>query len=156
MQITKLETSTVYPETPTEPGTILPCSICDNFARPIHVRTIYLYKENVPGAHDDVSTKLKAALQKLLVVFYPMAGRVRRAEGKTGYEIDCNDKGVVWVDAEVDGAMDDIESFQPNRIFDKLLVPRADYSMSIEDIPVQFIQVDGPTRPLESKQWCLS
>jgi shikimate O-hydroxycinnamoyltransferase len=145
MQITKLETSTVYPETPTEPGTILPCSICDNFARPIHVRTIYLFKENVPGAHDDVSDKLKAALQKLLVVFYPMAGRVRRAEGKTGYEIDCNDKGVVWVDAEVDGAMDDIESFQPNWIFDKLLVPRADYSMSIEDIPVQFIQVDGPT-----------
>ena len=140
MRITSLETSIVYPETPTE-HTILPCSVCDNFARPIHVRTIYIYKEIVRGSNVDVSIKLKAALAKLLVLFYPMAGRVKRAEGKLGYEIDCNDKGVVWVDAEVDGSIEDFEDFQPSWVFDQLLVPKADYSMSIEDIPVQFLQV---------------
>lgn len=146
MQITSLETSLVYPETPTE-HTILPCSISDNLASISisYVRTMYIYREAFPGVNKDVPAKLRAALAKLLVVFYPMAGRVRPAEGKLGYEIDCNDKGVVWVDAQVDGTIDDFHNFQSNSItFDmagELLAPKADYSMSVEEQPVQFIQV---------------
>lgn len=146
MQIIFQKSSVVYPETPTK-HTILPCSISDNLSSISisYVRTMYIYPEVSPGANEDVAAKLKAALAKLLVVFYPMAGRVRPAQGKIGYEIDCNDKGVVWVDAEVDGTIDDFQNFQSDSFtFDmagKLLAPKADYSMSIEEMPLQYIQV---------------
>ncbi|XP_024358955.1 shikimate O-hydroxycinnamoyltransferase [Physcomitrium patens] len=140
MRIISSKTSIVYLEFPAELH-VLSCSICDNFVRPTHVRTLYLYRETSPGANEHVTTRLKAALAKLLVVFYPMAGRVRRAEGNIGYEIHCNNKGVVWVDAEVDGTIDDFENFQPNYVFNKLLVPTVDYSVSIEFQPVQIIQI---------------
>lgn len=148
MQIISRETSMVYPQTPTPEHTILPCSISDNLSSISisYVRTMYIYREASSGDHNDAAAKLKAALTKLLVAFYPMAGRVRPAEGKLGYEIVCNDKGVVWIDAQVDGTIDDFHNFQSTSsiTFDmagKLLAPKAAYSMRVEELPVQYIQV---------------
>jgi shikimate O-hydroxycinnamoyltransferase len=141
MKITAYKSSLIKPEIPTSPE-VLSCSACDHFARPIHVRTIYFFGENTPGANKDAPAVLKKALSKLLVAFYPNAGRVRRKnDGTVDLEIDCNDAGVVFIEAAVDMTIDDLGGFQPNPLFDRLS-PKADYTMPIEEQPVQFLQVN--------------
>lgn len=140
MKITSYKSTLMKPEIPTEPE-VLSCSACDHFARPIHVRTLYFFGEHSPGANKDAPQVLKSALSKLLVTFYPNAGRVRsKGDGSLDLEIDCNDAGVVFIEAAVDVTIEDLGGFQPNPLFDKLS-PNADYSMPIEEQPVQFLQV---------------
>ncbi|CAM6088031.1 unnamed protein product [Calypogeia fissa] len=140
MKITSYKSTLVKPEIPTPPE-VLSCSACDHFARPIHVRTLYFFGEQSPGANKDAPQVLKNALSKLLVTFYPNAGRVRsKGDGTPDLEIDCNDAGVVFIEASVDSTIDDLGGFQPNPFFHKLS-PNADYSMPIEEQPVQFLQV---------------
>ncbi|CAM6129778.1 unnamed protein product [Calypogeia fissa] len=139
MKITSYKSTLIKPEIPTPPK-ILSCAACDNFVRPIHVRTVYFFGEQSPGANKDAIKVLKNALSKLLVTFYPNAGRVRSiGDGTPHLEIDCNDAGVVFIEASVDITIDDLGGFQPNPLFDKLS-PSADYSMPIEEQPVQFLQ----------------
>lgn len=140
MKITSYKSTLVKPEIPTPPG-VLSCSACDHFARPIHVRTLYFFGEKSTGANRDAPQVLKNALSKLLVTFYPNAGRVRRkGDGSLDLEIDCNDAGVVFIETSVDITIDDLGGFQPNALFDKLS-PNVDYSVPIEEQPVQLLQV---------------
>ena len=50
---------------------------------------------------------LRESLSKVLVAFYPMAGRYRGTDDGLGIEIDCNEEGVLFVEAESSSAIDD-------------------------------------------------
>lgn len=68
-------------------------------------------------------TRLKAALGKALVAFYPMAGRLRvDADGRL--EIDCNSKGMLFLVARSHLTLDDFSDLKPSPRLRRLFVPQ--------------------------------
>lgn len=101
-----------------------------------HTRTVYFYRSN--GAADFFDTAaLKAALGRALVDFYPYAGRLNTRDGRI--EINCCGEGVLFVEAECDGAVDDLGGFAAATELN--LVPKVDYSNGISTFPLSLLQV---------------
>ncbi|XP_042058587.1 shikimate O-hydroxycinnamoyltransferase-like [Salvia splendens] len=82
---------------------------------------------------------MRAALGRALVPFYPMAGRLKVDEDGR-IEIDCNAEGVLFVEAEADGAVDDYGDFAPSLELSRL-IPLVDYSQGISAFPLLVAQV---------------
>lgn len=103
-----------------------------------HTPSVYFYRPN--GASNFFDAKvLKEALSKVLVPFYPMAGRLRRDEdGRV--EIDCDGQGVLFVEADTGGVVDDFGDFAPTLEL-RQLIPAVDYSRGIETYPLLVLQV---------------
>ncbi|XP_047095468.1 putrescine hydroxycinnamoyltransferase 1-like [Lolium rigidum] len=98
-----------------------------------HTPTVHLYRSDAGGAVDgffDVA-RLKAALAKALVAFYPLAGRLGvDTEGRP--QIDCAGQGVLFVVAHSALTVDELSSFQPSPELKRLFVPRVEeYSPSL-------------------------
>ena len=102
-------------------------------------QTVYFYRPTgCTGEFFDAEV-MKKALAKTLVAFYPMAGRLRRDEdGRV--EIDCNGEGVLFVEAESNGVVDDFGDFAPTLEL-RQLIPAVDYSGGIETYPLLVLQV---------------
>ncbi|XP_071703347.1 shikimate O-hydroxycinnamoyltransferase-like [Rutidosis leptorrhynchoides] len=98
----------------------------------------YFYRPN--GAVNFFDTKLiKDGLSKALVAFYPMAGRFKK--DKHGrFVIDCQEQGVLFVEAESDGVIEDFGDFSPSLELQKL-TPNVDCSLGIESCPLLITQV---------------
>ncbi|KAL9376961.1 hypothetical protein Peur_031081 [Populus x canadensis] len=136
MQITIKESSMVLPNQET-PNHRLEVTNLDLFHAKYHVPLLYLYKPNGSSNFFEVKV-LKEALSKVLVSFYPVAGRLARdANGRI--EINCNGEGVLFIEAETDSAMGDFVDFKPS---DELrqLIPTVDYS-DISSYPLLVLQV---------------
>ncbi|XP_028792055.1 shikimate O-hydroxycinnamoyltransferase isoform X2 [Neltuma alba] len=104
-----------------------------------HTPSVYFYRPtaDTPGFFD--AMVLKDALSKVLVPFYPMAGRLRRDDdGRV--EIDCNGEGVLFVEAETDKVIDDFGDFAPTLEL-RQLIPAVDYSRGIETYPLLVLQI---------------
>ncbi|TKY64653.1 Shikimate O-hydroxycinnamoyltransferase [Spatholobus suberectus] len=103
-----------------------------------HTPSVYFYRAN--GACNFFDCKvLKEALSKVLVPFYPMAGRLRRDEdGRV--EIDCDGQGVLFVEADTGAVIDDFGDFAPTLEL-RQLIPAVDYSQGIETYPLLVLQV---------------
>ncbi|KAJ6296132.1 hypothetical protein OIU78_024047 [Salix suchowensis] len=109
----------------------------DLFHAKYHVPVLILYRPNGSANFFEVEV-LKEALSKVLVSFYPVAGRLARdANGRV--EINCNGEGVLFVEAETDSAMDDFVDLKRS---DELpqLIPTVDYS-DISSYPLLVLQV---------------
>lgn len=83
---------------------------------------------------------LRESLSKVLVAFYPMAGRYRATDDGLGIEIDCNGEGVLFVEAESSFAIDDFGHFAPSPELRKL-VPAVDYSGGVSSYPLLLAQI---------------
>lgn len=71
------------------------------------VQTVYCYNASMEKAHEDPAGVIKEALRKVLVTYYPLAGRIGLSpEGKLN--VNCNAEGAVFVEAEADCALEDI------------------------------------------------
>ena len=57
---------------------------------------VILFYSVAPGDSGKISNILKESLSKTLTHFYPFAGRV-----KDSFSIDCNDEGVIYIEAQV-------------------------------------------------------
>ncbi|KAL4386131.1 hypothetical protein GQ457_09G004770 [Hibiscus cannabinus] len=103
MEITVKESTIVGPagETPKES---LWNSNLDILIARFHVPTVYFYKPNGSSDFFDAG-KLKEALSKTLVPFYPIAGRLGLDESGR-LEITCNAQGVLFVEAETSSVME--------------------------------------------------
>ena len=111
-----------------------------------HTPSVYFYR---PSSCDDDNKKekltlldsqvLKEALSKALVLFYPMAGRLKRDEDGR-IEIDCNGQGVLFVEAHTNSLIDDFGDFSPTLEL-RQLIPSVDYSKGIETYPLLVLQV---------------
>ncbi|XP_076936008.1 shikimate O-hydroxycinnamoyltransferase-like [Bidens hawaiensis] len=86
---------------------------------------LYFYRPN--GAHNFFDSNImKDSLSRVLVTFYPAAGRFKQChDGRI--EIDCQGQGALFVEAECDRMLDDFGDFAPRIEFVKL-VPMVDYS----------------------------
>ncbi|KAK4410663.1 Shikimate O-hydroxycinnamoyltransferase [Sesamum angolense] len=102
-----------------------------------HTPSVYVYRPTAADNFFDAGV-LKAALGRALVPFYPMAGRLKRDEdGRV--EIDCNAEGVLFVEAESDGVVDDYGDFAPTLEL-RRLIPAVDYSQGISTYPLLVLQ----------------
>ncbi|GLT25358.1 hypothetical protein SLA2020_004900 [Shorea laevis] len=103
-----------------------------------HVPLLYFYKPT--GSSDFFQAQvLKEALSKILVPFYPVAGRLGRDESGR-IEIVCNAEGVLFLEAEAVGILDDLGGFAPSSKLQQLL-PTVNYSGDISSYPLLLIQV---------------
>lgn len=103
-----------------------------------HIPTIYFYNPN--GCSDFFDPgKLKDALSKILVPFYPIAGRLGFDENGR-LEIICNAEGVLFIEAETTSVMEQfIGDFDNAEVL--RLVPTVDYSGGISSYPLLVLQV---------------
>ena len=92
------EPTLVPPAEETEKGLYFLSNLDQNIA--VIVRTIYCFKSDVKGNEDAVEV-LKNALSKILVPYYPLAGRLTiSSEGKL--IVNCTGEGAVFVEAETE------------------------------------------------------
>ncbi|PON92357.1 Transferase [Trema orientale] len=129
-----------------------------------HTQIIYFYRP--PNTwltpHDVVYDTLKSSLSRVLVPFYPLAGRLRQIiandnnkprRESSRLELDCNGDGVEFFEAELSAELAEFGDKDNNHTSNKnnylftpspnyrYLFPVVDYSQPIEQIPVLFIQL---------------
>ncbi|XP_027931626.1 spermidine hydroxycinnamoyl transferase-like [Vigna unguiculata] len=124
----------VFPSKETPKGHLW-LSDSDQVVRSGHTPTIYVYK----AKHiDDTTKRLINSLAEILVHYYPLAGRLSLAESGR-IEVDCNAKGVTFIEAETTKSLGDYGDFSPSESV-KELVPKIDYTQPIEEIPLLLVQ----------------
>ncbi|KAL9226288.1 hypothetical protein vseg_002119 [Gypsophila vaccaria] len=106
-----------------------------------HTPFVNIYStESTPAKYFD-SALLISSLSHVLVPFYPIAGRLRRNQDTGRIEIDCNAKGVLFVEIQTSYELSDFGDFTPNDMLRKLVIPSWDYSGGLEKIPLLMVQV---------------
>uniref|UniRef100_A0A0D9XPQ7 Uncharacterized protein n=1 Tax=Leersia perrieri TaxID=77586 RepID=A0A0D9XPQ7_9ORYZ len=87
--------------------------------------------------------RLKAAMARALVAFYPLAGRLR-VNGDGRPEIDCNGEGVFFVVARSELTVDDAMSdLRPSPEFKRLFIPRIESPSPLVVAQVTFLRCGG-------------
>ncbi|XP_057430173.1 hydroxycinnamoyl-CoA:piscidic acid hydroxycinnamoyltransferase-like [Lotus japonicus] len=119
------------------PNTPLWLSPSDQVARWSHTSTIYVYKET-PN-HHAIDT-MRDSLSKILVHYYPLAGRLSWIEGHR-LQLNCNGKGVVLIEAESTKTLSSYGDFAPSDTVKMDLTPTVDYTQPIEDLPLLLVQL---------------
>ncbi|RWR91257.1 shikimate O-hydroxycinnamoyltransferase-like protein [Cinnamomum micranthum f. kanehirae] len=138
MIINVRESSMVLPAQDT-PRCSLWISNLDLLVPRTHTPTVYFYRPSEYSTNFFDPQILKEALGKALVPFYPVAGRLKR-DNNDRFEIDCNGKGVLFVEAEINAVIDDFDDFAPTMEF-KRLIPTVDYTKDISSHPLLVLQV---------------
>ncbi len=91
---------TIKPSSPTPPYHRIHClSLFDELSPRLYVPFVYFYPNqgsDTPSFITDKANQLKNSLSKTLSRYYPFAGRV-----KDRLSIDCNDEGVVFLEARI-------------------------------------------------------
>ncbi|KAL6280860.1 hypothetical protein ACE6H2_017741 [Prunus campanulata] len=104
LSVLKEEPTLVPPVEETEKGLYYLSNLDQNIA--VIVRTIYCFKSDLKGNEEAVAI-IKSALSKVLVHYYPLAGRLSiSTEGKL--IVDCTGDGAVFVEAEANCEMEKI------------------------------------------------
>ncbi|KAF4349878.1 hypothetical protein G4B88_026993 [Cannabis sativa] len=134
------ETTMVKPATETPRHVLWTSNLDQMVPKYIHIPTIHFYKPlssvTDEGFFDPV--KLKDALSKVLVPFYPVAGRLVDSSNPNGdrIEIDCNGEGVsLWWLKPTLWLM-----ILPSPKL-RALVPIVEYSIDISSHPLLLLQV---------------
>lgn len=119
MKIETLSTQSVKPSSSTPPQLRdFKLSFIDERIPASYIPLIlyYTFDEDSNISQSGMCDRLKRSLSDALVQFYPLAGRMK---GQTS--VDCNDDGVLYMEASADGhVLDIVESPQPE-ILDKLI-----------------------------------
>ncbi|KAK9742938.1 hypothetical protein RND81_03G206600 [Saponaria officinalis] len=132
----------VRPSKDTPKGTLW-LSRVDMFLRTpySHTTKFFIYQPKFLSQNYDTNIFI-SALSKVLVPFYPLAGRLRLNATKDRYEIDCNAEGVLFVEADTTLTIADLGDFRPSVGLRTCLTPSWDYSSSeLESIPLEMLQL---------------
>lgn len=105
---------------------------------PVHNSSVHFYRPNGAANFFDAGL-LRESLSKVLVPFYPMAGRYQ-VDDNGQIEIDCNDEGVLFVEAESNSFVHEFGDFRPTPEL-RSLVPTVDYSGEVSSYPLMVAQV---------------
>ncbi|CAL1398548.1 unnamed protein product [Linum trigynum] len=101
----------VTPAEETKTGLYFLSNLDQNVA--VIVRTIYCYKPAAKGNEDDPVEVIRKSLARVLVHYYPLAGRLAIGpEGKL--VVDCNGEGALFVEAEAECGMEEIGDVRSN------------------------------------------
>ncbi|KAJ6410457.1 hypothetical protein OIU84_007243 [Salix udensis] len=132
------EPTLVPPAEETEKGLYFLSNLDQNIA--VIVRTIYCFKSDVKGNEDAVEV-LKNALSKILVPYYPLAGRLTiSSEGKL--IVNCTGEGAVFVEAETECEIAELGDItKPDPVTLGKLVYETPGAQNILQIPLVTAQV---------------
>ncbi|KAJ0735821.1 putative alcohol O-acetyltransferase [Helianthus annuus] len=102
----------IVPAKPT-PRELKPLSdIDDQEALRIQMPVILVYRSNPKMRNKNPASVIREALAKLLVFYYPFAGRLK--EGPAGkLMVDCSAEGVLFIEAEADATLSQIGDALP-------------------------------------------
>jgi shikimate O-hydroxycinnamoyltransferase len=133
MKVEVVEETLVAPSEPT-PRRTLWLSNLDLAVPKTHTPLVYYYPAPLSGGDGDgdgekepffAPERLREALAKALVPFYPLAGRMAAGPGGR-LEIECTGEGALFVVARADFTGDEMfRDFQPSPEARRLLVPFA-------------------------------
>ncbi|XP_058782337.1 hydroxycinnamoyl-CoA:piscidic acid hydroxycinnamoyltransferase-like [Vicia villosa] len=127
---------TVIPNEPTPHGRLWLAEI-DQVVRVRYLPTIYIYKSK--QCQENAIETLKNSLSKVLVHYYPVAGRLCYTEGAR-LELNLNAKGAILLEAQTDNTIHDYGDFSPSDST-RELVPLIDDNQPIGDIPLFAVQL---------------
>lgn len=115
---------------------------------PAMLYTVFFYKASVEQHMGDGSVeKVRKALEKVFVSWYPAAGRFRINEETGKLEIDCNGAGAVLIEARTDVTLEDLGvlwNYEP--FYEKLVPQTCSSSSSAEDLSLKPLVVAQVTR----------
>lgn len=140
MEITTKKSTMVYPAEETPKHRLWSTNL-ELLMTLHHVPTVYFFRPNPNCCSNFFDAQvLMEALSKVLVPFYPMAGRLGR-DDKGRVEIICNGEGALYVEAETDSVVDDLvgDTIHSSELW--RLVPKVDYSADISSYPLILAQV---------------
>jgi len=108
---------TITPCAPTPNHTLYLTNIDDQMHLRFPVNYVYVFKKSV-----EMDT-LKSSLSRVIVDYYPFAGRFRTStEDENKLELDCNGEGVVFAEASMDITAEELftSSMMPNWSWEKV------------------------------------
>ncbi|GLJ42529.1 hypothetical protein SUGI_0881750 [Cryptomeria japonica] len=141
LKVKRFEPVMVAPSLPS-PKTILPLSSIDN--RPILRRNIF-NSLLVYNGRDNISAEpsniIREALSRVLVYYFPFAGRLRSKENGE-VEVECTGEGALFVEAMADNSLSvlgDLDDVTPS--FQRLLFSLPLTTTPIENFHLLVVQV---------------
>ncbi|XP_027099162.1 brassinosteroid-related acyltransferase 1 [Coffea eugenioides] len=90
---------------------------------------------------DEVFERAKKSLAKMLVSWFPAAGRFKINEATGKLEIDCNNEGVIMVTAETDSTLDELGKLYEYKPSYEKLVPQLPHADGISKNPLVVVQI---------------
>ena len=144
----------VEPSLPTPKEFLYLSNIDDQATLRFHFPSIQFYRFN-PSKGEDPARVIREGLAKILVFYYPFAGRVREAPaGKL--VVECTGEGVLFVEADADIALDEFGDLQPSFPCWQDLLHDVPDSQTITNSPLLFIQVNSFMLRLLSRFSCMN
>ncbi|GAA0160925.1 acetyltransferase [Lithospermum erythrorhizon] len=139
MKVTTTYSSIIKPCEPT-PNTKIPLAEWDQIGYISHIPTIHIYKPSPNFPQNTQIENLKDSLSKILVPFYPLAGRLHwTTRGRL--EIGCDATGVEFIVSETGSRLEELGEFSTCQEIHKLS-PNIDYKNTpFEEIPLMFVQI---------------
>lgn len=131
-----LESCVIKPAEHT-PNGLMSLSDFDQVGAITHSPIIYFYQG--PIEFDSFTVTLKHSLAKVLVTFYPLAGRLRDI-GDNRFEVDCNPIRAQFLVAESEATIEYFGDFHPTPQL-RALVPLVDLKAPLHEQPLLLVQV---------------
>ncbi|KAF8398901.1 hypothetical protein HHK36_014765 [Tetracentron sinense] len=112
---------------------------------PAILYTVFFYKapltDETSSEEDYHVERAKRSLEKVLVPWFPAAGRFRIDEGTGKLEIDCNDEGVTMITAVTDSKFEELGRLHEYKACYENLVPQIPAAADISENPLVVVQI---------------
>ncbi|PKI49636.1 hypothetical protein CRG98_029973 [Punica granatum] len=146
--------SLIRPSSPTPTGTLYLSNLDDQHFLRFSIKYLYLFETSVP------SDTLKRSLSRVLIDYYPLAGRLRTScpGDDRKLEVDCNGEGALFAEASMDLTAEEVLGLarRPNRSWRKLLYRVEGQSfLNVPPLVVQFDEVYMLRTAGSSEGWAL-
>ncbi|KAJ8450532.1 hypothetical protein Cgig2_020169 [Carnegiea gigantea] len=106
------------------------------------VQTIHFFTANPNFPPKIAFKKIQNALQKLLVTYDFLAGRMKLNQETGRFEFDCKNSGIGFVVARSQHTLDELgDLVYPNPSFEQLVTKRMDDTLQVEGHPLCIVQV---------------
>ncbi|GLJ11816.1 hypothetical protein SUGI_0177710 [Cryptomeria japonica] len=119
--VKRQEAVLVGPSLPTPREILYLSNIDDQAGLRFHFPVVQFYKHNILKEYQDPAKVIREALGKVLVHYYPFAGRLREAAGGK-LVVECTGQGILFVEADADVTLPEFGDIQlPIPGWDELL-----------------------------------
>ncbi|KAL1371949.1 hypothetical protein HN51_002130 [Arachis hypogaea] len=117
----------------------LPLSEWDQIGTITHVPTIYFYHKPTSLHTSTIINTLKDSLSRVLVPFYPLAGRLHWINNGR-LELECNAMGAQFIEAESSSTLEEVGDLSLSSEYLYHLSPNVDYTLPIHELPLFIVQ----------------
>ncbi|KAL0922050.1 hypothetical protein M5K25_006010 [Dendrobium thyrsiflorum] len=127
--------------TPTSPIWL---SNLDLFAAPIHFCVVFFFRNSSSDPFPSPAASIKASLARVLVSYYPFAGRFAKSTQGRRLEIRCTGEGALFFEAVSNLTLDEFGVYKPSLDNCRLLVPTDGFNVlekRDDSIPILMVQL---------------